>query len=145
MRIARPAADQHRPAYQHAPADAAQLAVASRLQPVIQAARHQIGLMVAKPIRRQPKAPHPNPVSAAAAPDEAAKQASAAPVETAAAPAPPKQSLSLAPSQPPEDPIEHNKGLVVSSADQHTQTYQQLNPPRQTAAAAPGCRPACRR
>jgi ATP-binding cassette subfamily B protein len=117
---ARPAADQHRQ-LQHAPADAG--ALASRLQPVIQAARHQIGRIIAKPIQRQPEAPNPNPVSAPRAPNEPpAEQGSSSPVEKAAAAAPPKQSLSLAPSQPPEEPIEHDKGLVASSADQHIQS-----------------------
>ena len=69
----------------------------------------------------QQSSPHSNPVSAARAPDEPpAKQESVPPVETAAAAAPPKQSLSLAPSQQPEEPIEHDKSLVASSADQHS-------------------------
>ena len=117
------------PETQRAPADAgAASRLSSRLQPMMQAARHQIGLMAAKPNHRQLETAHPNPVSAAAASDEAAKQASGAAVETAASLAPPKQSLSLALSQRPEDQIEHNKGLAVSSADQHTQDVAEIQP-----------------
>ena len=70
----------------------------------------------------KPSSPQPNPVSAAAVPDApAAKQQGVPPIEKTAAPAPPKQSFSLAPSQQPEQPIAHDKGLVASSADQHSQ------------------------
>ena len=69
----------------------------------------------------KPSSPQPNPVSAAAVPDApAAKQQGVPPIEKTAAPVPPKQSFSLAPSQQPEQPIAHDKGLVASSADQHT-------------------------
>ena len=69
----------------------------------------------------KPSSPQPNPVSTAAVPDApAAKQQGVPPIEKTAAAAPPKQSFSLAPSQQPEQPIAHDKGLVASSADQHS-------------------------
>ena len=102
-----------------------------RLQPMIQAARHQLGLMAAKAAPRQPQAPQPNSLSAAAVPDALpSHELSVPPLAKAASAAPRMQPLNLARSQGPEKKIAekaepssesvHVARRGASSSDQHT-------------------------
>ena len=102
------------PKTQHAIVDASVRArLSSRLQPVIQAARRQIGIAAAKLTPPQRDTLQPNPVSA---PGDSAAQREGVP-----------PSLNLAPSQQPEEQIAHEK--VAASADQHTQVAETQHAP----------------
>lgn len=96
----------------------------SRLQPMIKAARDQIGLIVAKPIWRAPQAPDADKVSAVRMFDALPSKRGRGPVENATSAAPRNQFLSLRASEQPEEQIEHarehEKSLELSSTDQHS-------------------------
>ena len=97
----------------HASADAVTGSrLSSRLQSMIEAAR-QIGLMVAKPTPRQPQAPQPNSLSAAAVPDASpSHELSVPPLAKAASAAPRMQPLNLARSQGPEKKIAEKTAAI---------------------------------
>ncbi len=133
---------QHPSETQRAPADVgARAPLASRLQPMIKAARHKLGLIVARPTRQQPEATHAKSVSAFHMPDAPhAKQGNVPPVEKATSAAPRNQSLSLRASQPREEQIEHarehEKGLDLSSTDQHSHGVSTQHSPGDTGGGA---------